>query len=155
MKWSLALALAFVATAGGFSAAVAQAPPAQCNSFLGLKTDAEKKAMAVRTAMEHKAERKDICTLVQHFAASEETVIKFLEANKTWCGIPEQAIAGAKANHENTLKFRTVACTEAPAAKPRAPSLSDAISTPSVDTANNTKMGRGTLDTLNGNPLAK
>ncbi len=76
--------------------------------------------MAVRTAMEHKAERKDICTLVQHFAASEETVIKFLEANKTWCGIPEQAIAGAKANHENTLKFRTVACTEAPAAKPRA-----------------------------------
>jgi hypothetical protein len=35
------------------------------------------------------------------------------------------------------------------------PTLSDAIGTPSVDTAGNTKTGRGTLDTLNGNPLAK
>jgi hypothetical protein len=80
--------------------------------------------------------------------------VKFLEDNKTWCGIPEQAIKTAKDNHERTLKFRTAACTEAPV-KPRAPSLSDAIGTPSVDTGNNTKTGRGTLDSLNGNPLAK
>ena len=133
----------------------AQRPPVQCNAFGGLKDDAEKKALAVRTALEHKAERKDICSLVQRFAAAEETVVKFLEQNKSWCNIPEQAIAGAKTNHEHTLKFRTAACTEPPAAKPRTPTLSDAIGTPSVDTGNNTKTGRGTLDTLNGNPLAK
>jgi hypothetical protein len=117
--------------------------------------DAEQKALALRTAMEHKSERKEICTLVQHFYAAEETVVKFLETNKTWCGIPEQAITQAKTNHEHTLKFRTAACTEASVAKPRAPSLSDAIDTPSVDTGGNTKTGQGTLDSLNGNPLAK
>jgi len=155
MKWSLAMALASLAIAAGSAAALAQTVPAQCNAFGALKSDAEQKAMAVRGAMEKKAERKDICTLVQRFAAAEETVVQFLEKNKEWCGIPEQAIANAKTNHEHTLKFRTAACTEAPAVKPRAPSLSDAITTPSVDTAGNTKTGRGTLDTLNGNPLAK
>ena len=93
--------------------------------------------------------------LVQRYYAAETTVVKFLEDNKTWCGIPDQAITAAKDNHEHTLKFRTAACTEAPAAKPRAPSLSDAIGTPSVDTGANTKTGRGTLDSLNGNPLAR
>ena len=82
-------------------------------------------------------------------------MLKFLEDNKTWCGIPDQAISAAKQGHERTGQFRTAACTEAPAPKPRAPSLSDSINTPSVDTGNNTKTGRGTLDSLNGNPLAK
>ncbi len=157
-------ALALIAIAMGSHAASAQSPfdqpplgqpPAQCGAFVGLKGDAEKKALAVRGALERKAERKDICALVVRFTAAEETVIQFLEKNKAACGIPEQAITGAKANHEHTLKFRTAACTEAPIAKPRAPSLSDAIGTPSVDTGNNTKTGRGTLDLLNGNPLAK
>ncbi len=129
--------------------------PAQCNDFTGLRNDAEQKALAVRTAIAHKAERKEICSLMTRFAAAEEAVVKFLEKNnQTWC-VPEQAITNTKTNHEHTLKFRTAACTEAPAVKPHAPSLSDAIATPSVDTAGNTKTGRGTLDTLNGNPLAK
>jgi len=34
-------------------------------------------------------------------------------------------------------------------------SLSDAIKAPSVDTAKDTKTGRGTFDTLTGNPLAR
>jgi len=155
MRWSLAAAATVLALAAGSQTAVAQSLPAQCATFPGLKNEAEKKALAIRTAMEHKAERKDICTLVQKFAAAEESMVKFLEQNKTWCGVPQEAITVAKSNHERTLKFRTAACTEAPAAKPRAPTLSDAIGTPSVDTAGNTKTGRGTLDSLNGNPLAR
>src|SRR6202034_4658586 len=122
---------------------LAQSLPSQCNAFPTLKNDAEQKAIAVRTALGHKSDRKEICTLVQRFYAAEEAVVKFFEQNKSWCGIPEQAITAAKANHEKTLQFRTAACTEAPGAKPRAPSLSDAISTPSVDTAGNTKTGHG------------
>jgi hypothetical protein len=155
MKWTLAVALAALAAVAPSQVAWAQSPPAQCNTFGQLKTDAQQRALAVRTAMEHKAERKDICALVTRFYAAEGTVVKFLEENKTWCGIPEEAIAAAKANHEHTLKFRTAACTEAPVAKPKPPSLSDAITTPSVATGSNTKTGRGTLDSLNGNPLAK
>jgi hypothetical protein len=154
MKRSFGMTLAVLAAAAASQTASAQAP-AQCNAFGQLRSDAEQKALAVRASIEHKAERKDVCAAVQRFYAAEGNVLKFLEDNKTWCGIPEQAIKAAKEGHERTLKFRTAACMEAPVAKPRTPSLSDAIGTPSVDNGNNTKTGRGTLDTLNGNPLAK
>ncbi len=155
MKRSLALALAAFAIVAGSRTVLAQTAPVQCNAFATLRADAQQKALAVRAAGEHKAERKEICALLQRFSSAEEAVVKFLETNKTWCGIPEEAIKMAKVNHEKTMKFRTAACTEAPAAHPKTPTLSDAIGTPSVDTAGNTRTGRGTLDTLNGNPLAK
>lgn len=155
MRRSVAAALAVLASGAAASTAWAQSTPVQCNAFMQLRDDAQKKAVAVRTAMEHKVERKEICALVQRYYAAESTVVKFLEDNKTWCGIPNEAIKAAKDNHEHTAKFRTAACAEGPAAKPKAPSLSDAIGTPSVDTGANTKTGRGTLDSLNGNPLAR
>jgi hypothetical protein len=154
MQWSRAMVLAAFALIAGSRTVLAQAP-AQCDVFATLRNDAQQKAAAVRTAMQHKAERKEICALVTRFTAAEAAVVKFLEDNKTWCNIPEEAIKTTKTNHEQTLKFRTAACAEAPVAKPKAPTLSDAIGTPSVDSAANTKTGRGTLDTLNGNPLAK
>ncbi len=154
MKSSRAILLAAFAIIAASHAASAQAP-SQCNAFIPLRDDAQHKAAAVRAATEHKAERKEVCALVTRFATAEAAVVKFLETNKTWCGIPDEAVKSAKTSHEQTLKFRTVACSEAPAAQPKAPTLSDAIGTPSVDSAANTKTGRGTLDTLSGNPLAK
>ena len=154
MKSSRAILLAAFAIIAASHAASAQAP-SQCNAFIPLRDDAQQKAAAVRAATEHKAERKEVCALVTRFATAEAAVVKFLEANKTWCGIPDEAVKAAKTGHERTLKFRTMACSEAPAAQPKAPTLSDAIGTPSVDSAANTKTGRGTLDTLSGNPLAK
>ncbi len=155
MKQSVATVLAVLAVAAASQTVWAQSAPVQCSAFAQLRSEAEQKALAVRSSIEHKAERKDVCAAVQRFYTAEASVVKFLEDNKTWCGIPEQAVKAAKEGHERTLKFRTAACAEAPAAKPKAPSLSDAIGTPSVDTGNNTKTGRGTLDSLNGNPLAK
>jgi len=154
MESSRAALLAAFAIIAASHAASAQAP-VQCNAFMPLRDDAQKKAAAVRAATEHKAERKEVCALVTRFATAEAAVVKFLEANKTWCGIPDEAVKAAKTGHERTLKFRTVACSEAPAGQPKVPTLSDAIATPSVDSAANTKTGRGTLDTLSGNPLAK
>ena len=154
MKSSRAILLAAFAIIAASHSASAQLP-SQCNAFIPLRDDAQQKAAAVRTATEHKVERKEVCALVTRFATAEAAVVKFLEANKTWCGIPDEAVKAAKTGHERTLKFRTVACSEAPAAQPKAPTLSDAIATPSVDSAANTKTGRGTLDTLSGNPLAK
>jgi hypothetical protein len=153
MKGSVVLFIAAlgVATSG---AAWAQPAPPQCSAFIQLRNDAQEKALAVRTAIQKKVERKQICTLVQRFYAAEAGVLKFLEENKSWCNIPDQAITASKTNHERTLKFQTMACSDAPEVKPRPPSLSDVIGTPSVS-GENTKTGRGTLDSLNGNPLAK
>jgi len=159
MKRSLATALMPLAIIAGSiaasGAALAQSAAPQCNDFIKLRDSAQEKALTVRAATTRHADRKEICTLVQRFATAEEAVVKFLESNKTWCNIPDQAIKGAKAGHEQTLKFRTMACTEAPQAKPKEPTLSDAIAQPSMDTSGNTKTGAGTFDSLNGNPLAK
>jgi hypothetical protein len=150
---ALALGLAFVASVTVIRTASAQAQ-SDCNAFVKLRDDAQQKAAAIKAAGARKAERTEMCGIVTRFATAEAVVVKFLQDNKTWCGIPDQALTAAKASHENTMKFRTAVCAEGPA-KPKAPTLSDAISTPSVDTDKNTKTGRGTFDTLTGNPLAR
>ena len=154
MKRSVAAALAIVAVGAAAGTASAQSP-AQCNAFVQLRDEAQKKALAVRAAVEHKVERKEVCALVQRYYAAESVVVKFLDENKTWCGIPDEAIKAAKGNHEHTEKFRTAVCQEGPAAKPKAPSLSDAIGTPSVDTGRTPEPVAARFDSLNGNPLAR
>jgi hypothetical protein len=150
----LALVIVLAAPAG----ALAQAGPAQCSNFAALRADAEQKAGAIQAASKRKAERKEICTLLQRFAAAESAMIKFLVDNKTWCGVPDQAITQVKTNHAKTLKIRTAACNSGNVGNvPRAkqPTLGDALGTPRVVTPENTKTGRGTFDTLTGNPLAR
>jgi len=160
MRWSVttaaALALAAGIGAGGTRTASAQmvTSPSPCEGFVPLRNDAQKKGMAIGVAEKRHADPKELCTLVSRFSVAEGAAVKFLEKNKTWCGVPDQAIAEAEANHQKTLKFRQVVCTAAPA--PRMPTLSDAIGTPELDTSKNTKTGNGgTFDTLTGNPLAK
>ena len=140
---------------GGPPGGPAGNPQAKCADFPRLSAEAKKHADAVQAAINAKVDRKQVCALMTTFVASEAVVIKFLEDNKTWCGVPDQAITISKTNHEKSLKFRTMACnTDGPPAQ-KAPTLSDAIKTPSVDSATNTKTGRGTFDTLTGNPLAR
>ncbi len=131
-------------------------PPPQsgiCATFPKLRDEAKAKAELVSAIGKRHGDRKDMCVAVQNFTAAEEKVVKFLDDNKANCGVPPQAVTQAKAMHANTVKFRDTVCAEGP--KPKAPTLSDAIGTPSLDTGINTKTGRGTLDTLTGNPLAK
>jgi hypothetical protein len=180
MKRSLATALALFALTGGiapWTGASAQWPPpgtvggppagppgappgqdlqALCGKFQTLSAEAKKKADLVQAAMNAKAERSKVCTLMTSFVASEGNVLKFLEDNKTWCGVPDDAIKMSKTGHERSLKFRNAACDpNAGGPVQKAPTLSDAIKMPSVDSATNTKTGRGTFDTLTGNPLSR
>jgi hypothetical protein len=131
-------------------------PPPQsgiCASFPKLRDEAKAKAEAVSAVGKRKGDRKEMCVAVQSFTAAEDKVVKFLEDNKRGCAVPDQAVAQAKAMHANTVKFRDTVCAEGP--KPKVPTLSDAIGAPPADTGTNTRTGRGTLDTLTGNPLAK
>jgi hypothetical protein len=131
-------------------------PPMQsslCASFPRLRDEAKAKADAISAIGKKHGDRKDMCAAVQVFAAAEDKVVKFLLDNKSACGVPDQAVAQAKVMHGNTLKFRDTVCAEGP--KPKVPTLSDAIGSTPLDSSTNTKTGRGTLDTLTGNPLAK
>jgi hypothetical protein len=128
-------------------------PSGICASFPKLRDEAKAKAEAISAVGKRKGDRKEMCAAVQIFTAAEDKVVKFLEDNKSACGVPPQAVTQAKAMHAHTLQFRDTVCAEGPKAK--APTLSDAIGTTPLDTSTNTKTGRGTLDTLTGNPLAK
>ena len=132
-----------------------QAPPASspCDGFLPLRDDAQKKGLAIGAAEKRHADRQELCKVVSAFSTAEEKAALFLEKNKGWCGVPDQAISSAKEMHAKTVKFREMVC--APAPQPRVPTLSDAMGASNVDTAKNTKTGAGTFDTLTGNPLAK
>jgi hypothetical protein len=128
-------------------------PSGVCANFPKLRDEAKAKAEVVSAVGKRKGDRQEMCAAVQSFTAAEEKVVKFLDDNKVGCGVPPQAVAQAKVMHVNTVKFRDTVCAEGP--KPKAQTLSDAIGTPSLDTRTNTKTGRGTLDTLTGNPLAR
>ena len=128
-------------------------PSGICANFPKLRDEAKAKAELVSAIGKKHGDRKDMCAAVQTFTAAEDKVVKFLEDNKVACGVPPQAVTQAKAMHANTVKFRDTVCAEGP--KPKAPTLSDAIGAPPAETGTNTKTGRGTLDTLTGNPLAK
>ena len=128
-------------------------PAGVCANFPKLRDEAKAKAELVSVIGKKHGDRKDMCAAVQNFTAAEDKVVKFLEDNKVACGVPAQAVAQAKAMHVNTVKFRDTVCAEGP--KPKVPTLSDAIGAPPAETGTNTKTGRGTLDTLTGNPLAK
>jgi hypothetical protein len=128
-------------------------PSAICANFPKLRDEAKAKADAISVIGKRHGDRQQMCAAVQIFTAAEDKVVKFLEDNKAGCGVPDQAVAQAKAMHAHTMQFRDTVCAEGP--KPKVPTLSDAIGTTPLDTSTNTKTGRGTLDTLTGNPLAK
>ena len=136
---------------GGFGGPP-QGAAAICAGFVKIKDEAEVRGRGIQEASKTH-DRKTMCGAVTRFVDQESKVVKFLVDNQTACGVPAEAVANAKASHQKTVEFRDKVCAEAPAPKP--PSLSDALGTPTLDTAKNTKTGRGTLDSLTGNPLAR
>jgi hypothetical protein len=82
-------------------------------------------------------------------------MLKFLETNRTLCGVPLQAINQVKANHANTIRIRNQICSNAPAGPAAGPSLSDALGGPVIADDPNAAKGRGTFNTLTGNVLSR
>ena len=136
----------------------AGAPPCMAD-FVPLRQEAETRAAAIKKAADSKAPRPQVCKLFQSFAEAEAKVVSFVEKNQAWCGIPPQAVTQMKANHTRTLETRTKICaagvvSEAPAG-PRGPNLGEALGVRTLPTPESFSNGRGTFDTLTGNPLAR
>jgi hypothetical protein len=146
---------------GGFGAAPGSAGPSEaqrvCSTFPSLREDVEKGAMAIKTAGEKKVSREQVCPLFKSFAAKEAKMVKFLETNRTLCGVPPKVITQIKTSHANTIRIRNQVCSAAPAAGPAAaPTLSDALGGPLIaDDESARRPGRGTFDTLTGNVLSR
>ena len=132
-----------------------QQPPPCVQEFFKLREDAEKKAAAIKAAGERKAPPNETCPLFNAFVASQTKLLKYTNENGVWCGIPAEVAANLKKAVAQVSDIRTKVCQAAAAPQQqRGPSLSDVLSNPVPD-SNNIKTGRGTFDTLTGNPLGK
>lgn len=161
LRRASAVAACLLPVVGATAAAQFQQPPQQqqpppcVTNFFKLRDDATQKAEAIKAASNRHASPAEACKLFNVFSAAEEKMIKYAVDNTTWCGIPPQVVEGLKKSHARTIEIRAKVCRAAAAPpRPAGPSLSDAFSAPITDSSN-IRTGRGTFDTLTGNPLGK
>jgi hypothetical protein len=135
-----------------------QAPPC-FKDFAPLRAEAEKRANALRAAMEKKVTREEACGLFKQFSAAELKMVKFIQDNAHWCGIPPEAATQLKANHSRTLKTQNQVCNGGVAGvqKPSGPGLSEALGTTRAPGGALDPLApqSGTMNTLTGNVLAR
>jgi hypothetical protein len=124
--------------------------------FLPLRTEAEKRAALIKAAGERRAPPQELCQLFGRYSEAEEKVVKFIESHASSCGIPAQVLNATKANHTKTGTMRQRICSAAPPpGERRGPGLGEALGMRAVPTPETTSTGKGTLDTLSGNALAR
>ncbi len=158
LRRALFIAACLLPSAAGTAAAqfpppARQQEPPCIKEFGKLRDDAAKKASAIQAASARHAEPREACQLFNSFSAAESKMIKYAADNSVWCGIPPQVIQNLKQAHVRTTEIRTKVCQVAAAPpRPSAPSLSDALNAPIIN-SNDIKTGRGTYDTLTGTPL--
>jgi hypothetical protein len=144
----------------GFSASpgfgAPAAPPPACQELLTLRDETQKHGIALQKASERKVPPAQACPLFKSLIAAEAKFIKALEQNGSTCGVPADIPKKIKAQHERLAQIGKRVC-DAAAQGPRSPgpTLSDALGTTRVPSRDTVTTGRGTFDTLTGNPLAR
>ncbi len=148
----------FGAAQAQFGATQGQKPPC-FDDFMPLRAAVEKAGNAINAAgkQKNKVGPQEACRLFQRFSAAEGKMLQYIEKNGQWCGFPAEAAQQLKASHTKTVAAANRICKQAsaPPAPPPGPSLSDAIGTTRLPNADSAKTGRGTYDTLTGNPLVR
>ena len=130
-------------------------PPCM-QQFLPLRAEAEKRAGSLQAGINKKKTPPEICQLFRSFSEAEAKVVNYATANQAGCGIPPDAVAQMKKNHTKTNEVRDKVCNVAQQpAKPTGPHLGEALGFGGLPTAETTRGGTGTLDSLSGNPLAR
>jgi hypothetical protein len=134
-----------------------QMPPC-IKDFMPLRTEAEKRASALKAVMEKKPTREQACAAFKSFSGAESRVVSYVKKNGEWCGIPAEAVKAMATNHARTMKAQKQICDgggfAGGAPKPTGPGLSEALGT-------NRPIGgpgapqSGTLNTLSGNVLQR
>jgi hypothetical protein len=130
--------------------------PPCLQKFIPMRAEAEKRAGALQAGINKKKPPPELCHLFRSFSEAEEKVVNYAVANQAACGVPADAVAQMKKNHSKTVEVRDKVCnvaTQQP--KPAGPNLGEALGFGSLPTAETTRAGTGTLDSLSGNPLAR
>jgi hypothetical protein len=136
-----------------------QEMPACIKQFISMRENLDKRFEETRKVMEKKPTASEACNVLTKFTQTEIALIKFVEKQGSNCPFPPELLGTIKASNEKTTGYRQKACAAAKAeqqapVRHTQPTLSDAFGPPVVS-GDSTRTGRGTLDTLNGNPLTR
>lgn len=135
-----------------------QQPPPCVTDFIPLRQEVDKRFEAAKAGVAKKSGAAEMCRLLTQFNDAEGKMIKYIEQRGLGCGFPPDALANFKTGFVKSTGYKKQACDAAAnpqrAPRPSEPTLSDAFAPPAVS-GSNTRTGRGTLDSLSGNPLAR
>lgn len=114
LKPMSATALALGLLLGGAGSAFAQSQVCQEGSkFITERKDLVEKINAAGKGNKGKLDPRMACSMFGKLVENGQTGLKWIEANKDWCQIPDQFATGFKEDHERILKIRTQACSVA------------------------------------------
>ncbi|HWK01208.1 MAG TPA: hypothetical protein VNR41_10925 [Xanthobacteraceae bacterium] len=160
------LAIATPALAQGFSFAPpgggGGGPAVDCQGTVnGLMGERDKAGKALQAANKKKSGPKVACGLLRNYVGIEAKLLKFLRANKTTCGVPDQFLkqlsdANAQSSQMST-KVCEVAANGGGGGPMRTPSsgLSEALGVNTVGGNATGEKPSAVFDTLHGNVLSQ
>ncbi|MFT0890844.1 hypothetical protein [Pseudochelatococcus sp. G4_1912] len=107
----VAVVLSSASLFGGFVTA-AQAQSGVCDKISSYLE--ERKSLVSRiNKLGKRPDPKSACSLFGTLVTNGTTTIKWLETNKDWCQIPDQFVAGFKADNAKAVEIRGQACKAA------------------------------------------
>jgi hypothetical protein len=114
LRSRLALAgLGLVGLIGAMAPARAQSSCQELGPYMQERKSLVEAVQKLGLGKEKKMDPKAACAAFGKLVANGTTMLKWSEANKDWCQVPEQFIEGIKSDHEKVVKIRGQACSVA------------------------------------------
>lgn len=108
--------IAIFAATATLAATSAFAQAASCSDITGMLNQRKSIAAKISTSSEGKKKQIDArfaCTAFGQLVANGQSILKFAEANKDWCQIPDGFVEGLKTDHGKAVTIRARACSAA------------------------------------------
>ncbi|MGO4704750.1 hypothetical protein AB4072_03095 [Microvirga sp. 2MCAF38] len=116
MPYARSLLAAAFAAAGAFVAAPALAQSNSCGDaqkFLGERQGLIQQINKLGGGKKKQIDARDACAIFTKLVANGNTGVKWLEANKDWCQVPDQFAENFKRDHGQAVEMRGKACQAA------------------------------------------
>lgn len=106
------LVLAAMGAAGLLAAAVPEAfaQSTSCQSIQPMLTQRKDISSRLTAGSKGKLDARVACSGFNQLVSNGQTLIKWVDANKDWCQIPDAFVGGIKADHEKAVSIRARAC---------------------------------------------
>lgn len=107
-RLTIALSAALAVLTAGALPAAAQAP--DCQSIAGSLKERQEIVKRINGLGKNKIDPRKACTAFGSLASNGDKILKFVEANKAWCQIPDSFADGLKEDHKRVTDMRGKAC---------------------------------------------